>query len=212
MLPNVLKPPPPPLLFLCGLTVLSGSLQLRGDNAWICAGVIDPEPGDKMDLNNNGGPQRGTIMEPPTPADCKNQPLTSFLYTFFQGGLIWDAARSTPIILYQLGGVPAGRCRPQRDRSGERKHVQGKDGGDNPAHRIRLARAELGMTRTAGFYFLWGKGKKMSVNSHNGKPHTRIILMVSFFSAEDRGAASGAHLGLLSAGWSINTPLWTRFK
>lgn len=40
-----------------------------------------------MDLNNNGGPQRGTIMEPPTPADCKNQPLTSFLYTFFQGGL-----------------------------------------------------------------------------------------------------------------------------
>lgn len=39
-----------------------------------------------------------------------------------------------------------------------------------------------------------------------------IILKDNFFSVEDRRAASGANLGLISAGWSINTPLWTRFK
>lgn len=52
--------------------------------------------------------------------------------------------------------------------------------------------------------------------SHSNKLQTRmqevIILMVNFFTAEDRGATTGANLGLLSAVWSINTPLWTGFK
>lgn len=127
---------------------------------------------------------------------------------------VGGVASSTPIVLYQLGGVPAGRCRPLRDQSlwfclcGE--HVQGKDGGDNPAHGIRLASVELGMRRTVrGLLFPFRK-------SHSSELQTRmqevIILMVNFFSAEDRGATSGANLGLLSAGWSINTPLWTGFK
>lgn len=98
-------------------------------------------------------------MAPLTPADYKNEPLASFLSAFFQGSYlpgrggvgVWGVGSSTPIVLYQVGGVPAGRCRPLRDGSlwfclcGE--HVQGKDGGDNPAHGIRLAPAEPGMRR-----------------------------------------------------------------
>lgn len=88
--------------------------------------------------------------------------------------------------------------------------MQRKDGGDNPAHGIRLAPAEPGMRRTVrGLLFPFRK-------SHSSELQTRmqevIILMVNFFSAEDRGATSGANLVLLSAGWSINTPLWAGFK
>lgn len=107
-------------------------------------------------------------MAPLTPADYKNEPLTSFLSAFFQGAYLprrgGGVASSTPIILYQLGGVPAGRCQPLRDQSlwfclcGE--HVQGKDGGDNPAHGIRLASAELGMRRTVrGLLFPFRKSQ-----------------------------------------------------
>lgn len=56
-----------------------------------------------MDLNNNGGPQRGMIMEQLTPADFKNEPCASFRSAFFQGPYLpGEAARSMPIYCTSL--------------------------------------------------------------------------------------------------------------
>lgn len=160
-------------------------------------------------------------MAPLTPADYKNEPLASFLSAFFQGAYLpgrgGEGVGGGEQHAYRT--VPAWRrsCGPMSAPEGPRpwfclcgEHVQGKDGGDNPAHGICLAPAEPGMRRTVRrLLFPFRK-------SHSSKLQTQmqevIILMVNFFSAEDRGATSGANLGLLSAGWSINTPLWTGFK
>lgn len=89
-----------------------------------------------MELNNNGGPQRGMIMEPVTPADCADEPLASFLSALLQGAYLPGEAAQHAYLLNQLGGVPGGPSQPLRYQSrwcclcGGPEHVQRDDGGD----------------------------------------------------------------------------------
>lgn len=143
-------------------------------------------------------------MEPPTPADWKNEPPALFLSAFFQGAYLTGGKRRAARLSYcsSLAALLGPRCGSLRYRSlrfclpGEHKHTlqEGRRGGDKPSTRPPLRK----------LHFLSENGINTSVKSHNGGcngdyTHGQFLPC--------RGAASGANSALISAGWSITRGL-----